>query len=291
MNRVLYYSSIILLFSAGFTACKKPSGDAARNPDKLRISRVTQSTVLAPQKVNVTDFIFDDQNRVNKIAYSYEETVNGSLTTQPRNGLTYYYNGTDKNPYKASGEISINGWIADIYYTYNTVGMLVRDSAKGTGINQVLIHDYTYSPDKIIVKKRTYFIMPPGGTTGNTLTDSVVIKNNNIAEIVYATGSIGQSAYYFQVSYDDKINPMSKLNIAPVKVTEGLKGFPDILAPGICRNNITAYTTGIISYSGNRTEKAMQPYKFTYTKEGLPETCKIYTPYETYTITYTYEDF
>lgn len=108
---------------------------------------------------------------------------------------------------------------------------------------------------------------------------------------MYTTGSIGEPAYYYQLSYDDKINPLSKLNIATVKVAEGLRSFPDILAPGFCRNNIIAHTSGTVSYSGNRTEKEIQPYKFTYTKEGLPETCKINSQLDTYTFKYTYEEF
>lgn len=290
MNRVILFGGILLLFVAGIISCKKSSDDAPRNPDKLRISRVAQSTVPGPQKVNVTDFIYDDANRVNKIAYSYEETVNGNLTTQPGNSLTFYYNGTDKNPYKASGALS-GGITGDIYYTYNNAGLLVRDSAKGSGTNQVITHEYTYSPNKIIVKKGYYFIMSTGEISGNTLIDSVVIKNNNIAEIVYATGSIGLPAYYFQLSYDDKINPLNKLNIAAVKITEGLTSLPDNMAPGFCKNNITAYTTGTINYSGNHIEKDMQSYQLTYTKEGLPETCKIPSRLDTYTITFTYEEF
>jgi hypothetical protein len=290
MNRALLSVGVLLLFAAGITSCKKPSDDAHRNPDRLRISRVAQSTVLGPQKVNVTEFIYDDQNRVNKVAYSYEETVNGNLTTQPANSLTFYYNGTDKNPYKASGALS-GGITGDIYYTYNNAGILVRDSAKGSGTNQVIMHEYTYSADKIIVKKGYYFIMSTGEISGNTLTDSVVIKNNNIAEIIYATGSIGQPAYYFQLSYDDKINPLNKLNIAAVTITEGLTSFPDNMAPGFCRNNITAYTSGTINYAGSHIEKDKQSYKLTYAKEGLPETCKIPTQLDTYTIKYIYEEF
>lgn len=289
MNRSICIVSTLILIS-GITSCKKSSDDAPRNLDKLRISRVAQSTVLGPQKVNVTDFIYDDQNRVNKISYSSEETVNGNLITKPGNNLTYYYNGSDKNPYKASGVLPA-GIIGDIYYTYNNTGILVRDSAKGSGTNQVITHEYMYSPNKIIVKKGYYFIMSTGEVSGNTLTDSVVIKNNNISEIVYMTGSIGQPGYYFQVSYDDKISPLSKLNIAAVKVTEGLRSFPDDLAPGFCQNNIIAYTTGTVSYSGNYQEKETQSYKITYTKEGLPETCKINSQIDSYTYRYTYEEF
>lgn len=290
MNKILYSSGILLLFLVGINACKKPSNDPARNPDKLRIARLTQSTVRDPQKVNVTDFIYDTQQRVEKITYSYEETVNGSLITQPRGSLTYYYNGTDKNPNKASGSM-LGGWLADIYYSYNTTGQLIRDSAKGSGTTEVRTRDYTYFSGYILVKRGSYYTSPTGMVSGSTLTDTVVIENNNIAEVVYPTGSIGQPGYYYKLSYDDKINPLSKLNIAAVKIVEGLKNFPDVIPPGICKNNMTAYTPGTISYGGRRTDSETQPYIFTYTKEGLPETCTITTQLETYTLKYTYEEF
>ena len=289
MNLYLRFSSIVILFFAIIISCKKSSDEVPRDPDKLRITRIIQSTVREPQKVNVTDFIYDDRQRVKRIAFSSGELVYGNLSLEPGHNLSFYYYDTDKNPYRASGRVS-GGWIADIFYTYNNTGKLIRDSAIGAGINEVKIHDYTYSPDKLIIKKRYYFLSSPGGIIGNTLTDSVVIRDNNIAEIVYTTGSIGQPAYYYLVSYDDKINPMSKLNIASVKVTEGLNGFPDNMGPGFCKNNIKSYATGTISYSGDRSEKATQPYVYTYTNEGLPQTCTVITPLETYTFKYTYEE-
>ena len=289
MNTVLRSTGVLLLFVISITACRKPSDDPAGDPNKLRITRITQSTIREPQKVNVTDFIYDDQQRVDKIAYSYEETVNGNLNTRPGNSLKYYYNGTDKNPYKASGQVS-NGWSADIFYSYNNASQLVRDSAKGSGTTEIKTRDYTYTSSHILVKRGNYNTSSTGTVYGNTSTDTILIKNNNIAEVVYQTGSFGLPGYYYKFSYDDKINPLSKLNIAAVKIVEGLEIFPDIVAPGICRNNMTAYTYGTIS-GGKRLDGEPQPYIFTYTKEGLPETCTITNRLETYTITYTYEEF
>ncbi len=80
-------------------------------------------------------------------------------------------------------------------------------------------------------------------------------------------------------------------SIATIKVTEGINGFPNELAPGFCKNNITAYTTGIVSYSGVHTDKEKQSYILTYTKEGLPETSKLPVQMDTYTFKYTYEEF
>lgn len=285
MNMALRLGSAIILFFSVITSCKKSSNDSPRDPNKLRISKITQTAVSAPRTKSATNFIYDEQRRVKRIT-----TTSDTSATVPMSNLTYYYHDTDKNPYRASGQV-LSGWVADIFYTYNNAGILIRDSAINAGATEVRTHDYTYSPDKIIVKKGYYFTSNPGGVAGNTLIDSVVIKNNNIAEIVYPTGSIGQSAYYFQLSYDDKINPLNKLNIAAVKVTEGLNGFPDIMAPGFCKNNITAYTTGTISYSGVRSEKATQPYVFTYTKEGLPESCTVTTQLDTYIFNYFYEEF
>jgi hypothetical protein len=291
MSPILNSGGILLLIFAGITACKKTSDDKVRNLDKLRISRITQTTVSQPNIASVTDFVYDDQQRVDKIVFSDGKWVNGDFTTKPTNSAMYYYNGTDKNPYKASGAISTASRTADIYYTYNTAGVLIRDSAKSTSTSQVITHDYTYSFDRLLVIKGYYYIQPNGMIAGNTHIDTFSIKNNNIAEVVYGTASIGQPAYYYQLSYDDKINPMSKLNIAAVNIIEGLKGFPDNAGPGFCKNNITAYISGSIAYGGKRTEHVTQPYIFSYTKEGLPETCTITTQSDTYKFKYTYEEF
>lgn len=292
MNKVIQAAGILLLFLAGITACNKPADDKVRDIGRLRIVRIKQSTVREPQKVNLTDFIYDDQHRVKRIAYSYEETVNGILTTHPGNSLTYHYSdNTLKNPYRASGQVS-NGWVADIYYTYNNAGKLIRDSAVNAGATEVRTHDYTYASGKIIVTRGNYY-QSNGTIAGSTLLDSVVIKDNNIIEVVYGTGAAAGtgSRFYYQLFYDTRINPMSKLNIAAVKIVEGLQTFPDILAPGICSNNITSYAAGYLNSQGERTQQAIQSYSFTYTKEGLPETCTITNQLETYTLKYTYEEF
>ena len=291
MNRLIrIVILVVILFFAGITACNKPADDKVRDVDRLRISRIAQSTIREPQKVNLTDFTYDDRQRVKRIVYSYEETVNGSLTTRPGNSLTYHYYDTLKNPYRASGQVS-NGWVADIYYTYNNAGILIRDSAVNAGATEVRTHDYTYASGKIIVTRGNYY-QSNGTIAGSTLLDSVVIKNNNIIEVVYGTGVAAGtgSRFYYQLFYDTRINPMSKLNIAAVKIVEGLQTFPDILAPGICSNNITGYAAGYLN-RGERTQQAIQSYNFTYTKEGLPETCTITNQLETYTLKYTYEEF
>jgi hypothetical protein len=274
MNRVLYYSSIILLFFAGVIACRKPSADV-RDPDKLRISRI-QRISPAINTVFVTDFIYDDQQRVDKISASSGNIKDGNLITNYVNSVKYYYNGTNKNPYKASGAFDVTSNL-DVFYTYNKDGILIKDSAIGPGLPSIRVRDYTYATDKLIVKNSQY----PG-------IDSFLIKNNNITEIVYGVGDGTPSNLYFQLSYDNKINPLSKLNIASVKIVEGLNGFfTGPLAPGFCRNNITDFSAGGISLQGEHVQTSTESYSHTYTKEGLPETCT--TTY--YTYKYSYEAF
>jgi hypothetical protein len=274
MKLTFRYPALVLLFVSGMLACKKSSDDKTRNPNKLRISKIELTLASLGKGKNVTEFIYDDQQRVNNIVFSWVEP-NASPETTVLNIVTYYYNGTDKKPYKASGKVSSAYWMGEIFYTYNNSGILIRDSAISNGKADVITRDYTYSPGKIIVKRGTYTVTG-GVVAGNTETDSFAINNNNITEAVYESAAVGlQNKIYYQCTYDNNINPLSKLNIASVKIVDGIHGFPDNTGPGLCKNNMAEYVTGLLSLQGEYKKQFEQKYSFTYTNEGLPETCVV----------------
>jgi hypothetical protein len=285
-------ATITLLFLI-LTSCKKTS-EGSPDPNRLLISRIVETAEASSpdENLDVTDFVYDDQQRVDKIVFSYGERVNGKLITTEIDNIKYYYTGTDKKPYKANGQIqpTLKG---DIFYTYNASGALVRDSAISSSTFTIITRHYTHFTDKIMIKRDEYREGFMGQTTEHhSYTDSFLLKNNNISEAVFGSYAPNADSYYYQSTYNDKINPISKLNIAAIKITEGIRGtFSEVMAPGSCKNNITRYDRATIPPQGAFIKYLLQKHSFTYTREGLPETCTVENQLRTYTIQYSYKGF
>ena len=152
----------------------------------------------------------------------------------------------------------------------------------------MLIRNYRYNPGKIIVKRAVYQTLSGGDIAFNESSDSISLKGSNIGEIMYLPESPFGTGNYYGCTFDDKINPISKLNIAVVKVLEGITG---PLAPGICKNNIIEYTSGTFSYFRPLVPVSTKKLSYTYTREGLPETCVIENQTDTQRFEYIYEEF
>lgn len=274
------------LFISVIVSCHKPSDDGPdSDPNNFRISRIVQGAIPSNGKVSVTDFIYDDQQRVAKIVYSSGDSVNGTITTTPIQACTYYYNGTEKNPYKTTGrpqsDLSYSG---DVYYYYNNAGQLIRDSLKSTSDSEIATRDYSYSQDGIIVKETTFIGL------GNFIKNKTfVVKNHNLTENFYASTSPGTTSYGYRLIYDNKVNPISKLNIVTQQTIDGVNGFPSYLAPGYCLNNITEASAGSTNTQGQFITEQITKFNYTYNKAGLPAECVITTSRLTYTVKYYYE--
>jgi len=287
MNLVLRYSCLAILFVSGIISCKKPSEEESTpNAGNLRISRIVQDVASAPGgHVAVTDFIYDDQKRIQKINYSGGDSVNGGLIITKINGVTFYYNGIEKNPYKTSGQSPDNSyWTAEAYFFYNSFGELILDSIRPVGQEtNYKLRNYNYSSDRIIVKRTD-------SLARSVFYDSLPVKNHNLTGIFYNITRSTQLVGY-QCTYDNKINPLSLLNIAAQKTIEGVEGFPmDGLAPGYCQNNIKEYSMGYVTSQGEFVKQLTRKFSFTYTKEGLPEKCVVITERETYIFNYYYKE-
>jgi len=79
--------------------------------------------------------------------------------------------------------------------------------------------------------------------------------------------------YGYKLIYDNKINPLSTLNISAITVVTGLNGFPSFLAPGFCKNNVTEYTYGYSSLPGQFTGQNVYYYTYSYNDNNLPKEC------------------
>lgn len=287
MQPLIRNLGIILSLSVLFS-CHKPHNDTTdHNDTKLRISRVVQHIASRPANESmVIDFLYDDQQRVDKMVFSNGDQSSGTLTVKPLETFNYYYNGTEKNSYKATNNPFATSLLADTYYKYNNAGQLIEDSLKFDSISSITTRDFTYFSDKILVKKSTY----NAGAISSQIIDSFVIKDDNLVAVFYGSSTPGYNhTSCYRCTYDKKINPVYKLNLAAWTPTDGIPGFPSYLAPGASKNNIVEYSMGNIDSQGNFYVLQTAKLSYTYNNDGLPETCTMTTKQDTYTVTYYYE--
>ena len=270
MNWSIRIVSTLVLVASCMLSCKKDS-DSNLNSKKTRLSKLVSWRTSTPSKnIATTDFIYDDQKRVVEIAFFTGDSLNGEIKSAKYRSLKFFYNGNDKSPYKSLGGMSnMSSSTAENYHTYNTTGSLVRDSIPAAPpYASTTIKRYFYTADKIIVQnefKDIYY---------NQITrDSFRVANNNLVEMYTNVNTYNSQTYGYKLIYDNNVNPMSTLNIAAITVVTGINGFPSFLAPGFCKNNVTEYTYGYISSSGQFTGQNVYYYTYSYNDNKLPEEC------------------
>lgn len=270
MNWSIRIVSTLVLVSC-IASCKKDKDSNAK--DKRRLSKLISWKTSNPSKgIGTTEFIYDDMERVVEVAFYTGDSADGEIKNAKYRSLKFLYNGNDKNPYKTIGGMSnFSGNNTETLHTYNSNGILSRDSVAATPpYTTNIVNRYNYYPDKLIVlneRKDNYYL--------SVTKDSFRVANNNLVEAYYNISpySSGQSGY--KLTYDNKINPLSNLNIAAISVVNSIYGFPSYLAPGFCKNNITEYTWGYSAAPGQFTGQNVYYYTYAYNENDLPKECRI----------------
>jgi hypothetical protein len=287
MNRSFRFSSTLVLVSCILACNKHKDSTANSNANKFRLSTLIQYSSASPSKNILTnDFIYDDQKRLVEIATSNGDSVNGEIKSAKFRSIKFFYNGTDKNPFKTIGTMSnqIPLANAETYYTYNATGTLIRDSTAATPSYSGIVRNYIYSSDKLIVQSTNAVYVYDKSK------DSFLVADHNlVAGYLYITPYSTQANGY-KLIYDNKLNPISKLNIAALTTTTGPLGFPSYLAPGYCKNNITEYTFGYSNGPGNFTGSNTYYYTYSYNENDLPVECRYFSNNGNTIIKYYYID-
>jgi hypothetical protein len=264
-------------------SCKKDS-EKKIDPNQTRLSKLVQYSSASPAKgIITTEFIYDDQQRIVEIATLSGDSVNNEIRSAKIRSLKFVYNGSDKNPSKTIGAMPY--WTsptAEIYHKYNSNGGLVQDSmyvSNNPPYYQRNLRNYLYTASKITVQTETrdYYGLQ------SISRDSFLVDNNNLIQAFYSSSYSG-----YMLKYDDKINPVTKLNIASLVTVSGLYGFPSFLAPGYCKNNITEYTNGYSNGLGGFTGQNVYYYTYFYNANNLPEECRFYSNNTNYIVKYYY---
>lgn len=267
MNRLLNSLSVIL-FALCIFSCKKSKDDANDTASgSTLVSKVMVWNTAQPQKaIQIIDFKYDSLNRVTEIVYSSGDSVNGAINSYIVRTNKCFYNGTETNPYKTIGfKLPLGYPSGDVYHYYTNSGILTADS---TGTWRVYTgyykREFAWSSDKIIATHNNTY----SGFLRQTK-DTMFIDGNNITG--YNTTLTGDIEEY-KFKYDNKINPLAKLNIAAFTVVDGTDGIEGFVAPGYCKNNITETTKKSIKIlvNGTSTTTTTTAFIYTYNNKGLP---------------------
>jgi hypothetical protein len=265
MNRLL--SSLpVILFALCIFSCKKHKDDANDSGSAL-VSKVMLWDAAQRQKaIQIVDFKYDSLNRITEIVYSSGDSVNGAINSSIVRTNKCFYNGSETNPYKTIGfKIPLGYPSGDMYRYYNNSGVLTADSTGATRTNPGYYkREFAWFSDKIITTHNNTY----SGSLRQTK-DTMFIDGNNITG--YNTTLTGDFEEY-RFKYDDKINPLSKLNIAAFTVVDGTDGLDGFVAPGYCKNNITETVKKSVKIlvNGTSTTTTTTAFMYTYNNKGLP---------------------
>jgi hypothetical protein len=206
-----------------------------------------------------------------EIATSNGDSVNGEIKSAKFRSVKFFYNGTDKNPFKTIGPLSnFSNSSTETFYSYNANGALIRDSTAASQSYSGIVRNYVYTSDKIVVQSKNPIYVY------DTSKDSFTVADHNLVTgFLYITPYSTQANGY-KLIYDNKLNPISKLNIATLATVTSINGFPSFLAPGYCKNNITEYTYGTSTSPGNFTGNSTYYYTYSYNENNLPVECRMY---------------
>lgn len=284
LSKCLY----VLLALVCFVACNKdsvsdpdPEPDPAPGSANDSVKQQQYDTLLSKTidwdsadlgaTAYTREYVLDDQKRV-KMIIGYNSDTNGVKLPAAKTdtALQFFYNGAERNAYRRIGWSYFATYkTADVLHYYNSNNQIIKDSIYSSATSYRR-RTYTYLPDKLTTYDVTITnILPPGYKR-----DTFEIVNNNITHAKFASAP-GIGYDIFDLTYDNKINPLTKLNIAANILLEGGNAFEKdpILSPGFCKNNMTQR---IGRYSTNPQTIETDKFQYTYNELNLPVYCKIW---------------
>lgn len=224
-----------------------------KSTDTQHIPHVKQlKTVYNPgNHVEHTDFIYDNHNRVRTIFTYKGDSGRIVPVIDSVRMMRFIYAGDNKLP--AIIDDRRFGYSQVHHFTYSADGQLTQDSVvyPNSG-NLYALEIYSYSADKII--------RISSGPSLNTHYDTITMQNGN--KIAYRYSSASGDYLKMDFEYDNRINPLSSMNIAPVFLA--VESIIDTWSP-FSNNNLVKYS---MSQQAGYSEGIMQ---YQYNNDDLPE--------------------
>lgn len=267
MKQIL--TTLLCVTLIGLISCQKDINEElplnADSADTLLSSILVFDTITPKNDLTLLEFIYDDQKRVTEIKETNFDSTNGSITIHDQYSDYYYYHGNNKNPYKSYGYTRYVYGDYEVFHFYDDKGRLILDSL-GAPDQSFMLNHFDYSADKMVLTSSIY---DENGDLFSEYSDSCFFAAGNVSKafIYFPLTQAGEVA--FEYTYDDKINPLSKLNIA---ASQGMDQFAPLdkfwfLPFGYCRNNIVT-RLGYSDYPGGT--PYTREYNFTYNSNNLP---------------------
>jgi len=252
----------ILVFAAAafvFASCQKEV-DPGTDPvnDVKYISRLVQTEPGYPGEASVMEFEYDAQNRVTKINDMYYDTVGGVAQVADEYHYIFHYNGTGTTPTKITESVQGISW----FMKFDSQGKKLQDSVVDPSGGGTEVVNYTYATNKIM----TETIFDLSGAT-LMLRDTVEFNNSNFVKQKFATYFNGnlESIWEQTLTYDDKQNPLSKLNISSTFFASAYIEMGTFL--GLNKNNFTSLTERDV-FDPLNVETTQ--YRYTYDADNYP---------------------
>lgn len=261
----------LLLFSIFWmVSCQKEvtgdlGGPAPENDDTLLKKILVVDSLNPKENIYHSDFIYDGQQRVVKIKRYFIDSVNNAAVVRDEDSTVFFYNGSDRKPYKSVGYTRLTYLDGtEIFHRYDSEGRLAADSVTlGDGVS-FFARRYSYNTGYINAVEEDVVT----GFPTTYYEDSFVVTNKNFTQAFFEIPP-GISALYYEDTYDDKVNPLHKLNIANTQF-EGDYAYSKFitLSPGPCPHNITGRKSSASFPLG--ADVHIETYQFTYNKKGYP---------------------
>lgn len=275
LSRCLYSILAVLCFaSCSRNTDPSPTDDSpptnvALQQDTLLSKAIVWDSTDQGATAYTYEYVFDDQKRVKVLVWYYSDTNGVRLpTAKIDTNMQFFYNSVERNAFRTIGWSYF--WTssnADVLHAYNSNNQIRKDSLFSS---PKISRTYSYLPDKLITYDTIITsILPPSYKR-----DTFQIVNNNISHGKFSSPpGIGYDV--FDMTYDNKINPLTKLNIASLILLEGGKAFAKnpYLSPAYCKNNMTQRVGW---YSQNPQTIETDKFQYTYNEIDLPVYCKIW---------------
>jgi hypothetical protein len=263
------FTALACISLVGFVSCQKDVTDELTqetNPADTLLSKILVYDTIHPGKdMLLVEFIYDNQKRVTEIKDTYFDSANGSTTIHDQYSTYFYYNGTNKSPYKSFGWTRYVYDDAEMFHFYDGIGRPLRDSI-GAPDQSYVETRFRYVQDKLVITISYY---DENHLLMGENSDSCYFAAGNVTKVFIAFPFNQYNETAFEYTYDNKINPLSKLNIAVCLGMDKYVTFDKfwILPSGFSQNNIIK-RLGYATYPGG--QSILKEYKFTYNDNNLP---------------------
>lgn len=265
---------LLLLAGSILVSCQKEISSETKTEEETQGDRLlTRITYTEDDSRFIDSFEYDVQDRCTRYVSIYYDLTNPN--PQPYIYFhEFYYNGNEMLPFKITDTSQGRGMSWLIHYDAQKRKTVDSFTHFGSGDKQV-VH-YAYSTNRIIATT-TYSL------SGTISKDTFDYDGNNVSRYGVGMENSGIKYTWHNIAtYDTRINPVNKMNIATSVLfgANGTLGTPN----GLNKNNVLTET-----YSNNGAPAELVTYQYVYDADNYPLSATYVGPGIQGTITFDYK--